>query len=70
MDEDDEANTRGGSNFVHREPPYSCELNVESKSEGENDEATNRESCNINGEAPSETQEMSVQVHDSYGNTE
>ena len=44
---------------------------MESESEVKNDEASNAgESCNTNGEIPNETQEMSVEFHDSNGNTE
>ena len=69
--EHDEANTGGENNIINSEPPDPCELDVESKSEVENDEASNAgESCNTYGEVPNVTQEMSVKIHDSNGNTE
>ena len=70
-EEHDEANTGEERNIINSEPPDPCELDVESESEVENDEASNAgESCNTNGEVPNETQEMSVQFNDSNGNTE
>ena len=64
-------NMGGERNILNSEPPDPCELDVESESEVENDEASNaRESCNTNGEVPNVTQEMSVQFHDSNSNTE
>ena len=69
--EQDEANTGGERNIINSEPPVPCELDVESDSDGEHGEATNDgESCDTNGEVPNETQEISVQFHDSNGNTE
>ena len=63
--------TGGERNIINSEPPDSCELDVESDSDGEHCEATNdRGSCDTNGEVPNETQEISVQFHDSNGNTE
>ena len=69
--EHDEANMGGEHNIINSEPPDPCELDVESESEVKNDEASNAgESSNTNGEVPNETQEMSVQFHDSNCNTE
>ena len=59
--EHDEANTGGERNIINSEPPDPCELDVESESEVENDEASNAgESCNTYSEVPNVTQEMSV----------
>ena len=52
-------------------PPDPRDWDVESESDGEHEETSNAgESCNTSGEVSSETQEMSVQFHDSNGNTE
>ena len=52
-------------------PPDPRDWDVESESDGEHDETSNAgESCNTSGEVPNETQEISVQFHDSNGNTE
>ena len=69
--EHDEANTGGERNIINSEPPDSCELDVESDSDGEHGEATNDgESCDTKGEVPNETQEISVQFHEGNGSTE
>ena len=69
--EHDEASRGGEHNIINSEPPDPCELDVESELEVENDEASNAgESCIIIREVPNVTQEMSVQFHDSNGNTE